>query len=70
MAEKEEQSSKAAEFAAGAQTKSVGIVSELFEFLRVNKKWWLLPIVFVLLLLALLIVLGGTALAPFIYTVF
>ena len=70
MAEKEEQSSKAAEFAAGAQTKSVGIVSELFEFLRVNKKWWLLPIVLVLMVVGVLVILGGSVAAPFIYTLF
>ncbi len=47
------------------------IVSEYFTFLKENKKWWLLPIVTILLLLGLLIVLtGGSALAPFIYTIF
>ncbi len=47
------------------------IVSEYFAFLKENKKWWLLPIVTILLLLGLLIVLtGGSALAPFIYTIF
>ena len=47
------------------------IVAEYFEFLRENKKWWLLPIVVALLLLGLLIVLTkGSALAPFIYTIF
>lgn len=41
------------------------------DFLRVRKKWWLTPIVVFLLLLSLLIVLTeGSALAPFIYTLF
>lgn len=47
------------------------IVTEYFSFLRENKKWWLLPIVVVLVAFGLLIVLtGGSSLAPFIYTLF
>lgn len=49
----------------------LSIVSEFWNFMRVRKKWWLGPIVFVMLLLSLLIVLTqGSALAPFIYTLF
>jgi hypothetical protein len=47
------------------------ILSEYFSFLKENKKWWLLPIVIVLVLFGLLIVLTkGSAIAPFIYTIF
>ena len=47
------------------------ILLEFWEFLKVRKKYWLIPIVFFLLLLGTLIVLTeGTALAPFIYTIF
>jgi len=47
------------------------ILVELWDFMKVRKKWWLAPIVFMLLLLSLLIVLTqGSALAPFIYTLF
>ena len=46
------------------------IYVEFWFFLKHNKKWWLLPIVIVLLLLGALILLGGTALAPFIYPLF
>lgn len=63
-------SSKAAEFAAGAQAKNVGLLSELFDFLRDNKKWWLLPILLVLLVVGVLVILGGSVAAPFIYTLF
>ncbi len=43
----------------------------IWDFLKVRKKWWLAPIVALLLLLSLLIVLTqGSALAPFIYTIF
>jgi Family of unknown function (DUF5989) len=49
----------------------VRVVLELWEFLRVRKKWWLMPIVFFLILLGGLIVLTqGSALAPFIYAIF
>ncbi|MFH1941298.1 MAG: DUF5989 family protein [bacterium] len=47
------------------------IVLEFFEFLKDNKKWWLFPIIFTLLLLGILIVFTqSSALAPFIYTLF
>lgn len=47
------------------------IIAEFWEFLSVRKKWWLAPIVIILLLLgALLILTEGSALAPFIYTLF
>jgi len=49
----------------------LSILSEFWEFLRVRKKWWLAPIVIILLLLGALIVLTeGSAVAPFIYTIF
>jgi hypothetical protein len=48
-----------------------GIIREFWEFLKVRKKFWLMPIVLVLLLLGLLIVVtSNTALAPFIYALF
>lgn len=49
----------------------IGILKEFWLFLKVRKKWWLTPIVFFLLLLgALIIFTEGSALAPFIYTLF
>ena len=49
----------------------IAIISEFLEFLKVRKKWWLTPIVVMLLLLGALIVLTeGSAIAPFIYTLF
>jgi hypothetical protein len=48
-----------------------GLVGELWGFMRVRKKFWLLPILVVLLILgALLVFAQGSALAPFIYTIF
>lgn len=43
---------------------------EVWQFLFQNKKWWLLPIVLVLFMLGALMLLGGTAAAPFIYSLF
>lgn len=49
----------------------LSIISELWQFLKVRKKWWLLPILFFLILLGGLIILTqGSALAPFIYAIF
>ncbi|HOE69375.1 MAG TPA: DUF5989 family protein [Candidatus Omnitrophota bacterium] len=49
----------------------ISILKEFWDFLRVRKKWWLTPIVLVLLLLGTLIVFAqGSAVSPFIYTLF
>jgi len=46
------------------------LFSEFIQFLRQNKKYWLIPILLVLLGLGALIIIGGTVAAPFIYTLF
>lgn len=47
------------------------LVKDLFDFMRENKKFWLLPAIGTLLLLGALLVFGqGSAVAPFIYTLF
>ena len=49
----------------------IGILGELWLFMKVRKKWWLGPIVVTMLLLSVLIVLTqGSAVAPFIYALF
>jgi len=49
----------------------MAIVGELWRFMRVRKKYWLVPIIIVMLLLGgLLILAQGSAIAPFIYTLF
>ena len=49
----------------------IAILKELFAYMGARKKWWLLPILLVLLLFGgLLILAQGSAVAPFIYTVF
>jgi hypothetical protein len=55
----------------GIMMSKLSILSELWEFLKVRKKWWLLPIILFLVLLGGLIILTqGSALAPFIYAIF
>jgi hypothetical protein len=47
------------------------VVKEFLLFLRTEKKWWLMPLVLILLLLGILLALAPTSpLAPFIYTLF
>ncbi len=49
----------------------LSILREFWSFLRVRKKWWLMPIVFFLLALGVILVAGkSSALAPFIYSLF
>jgi len=46
-------------------------LSDLFGFLKERKKYWLVPMIFIFLLLGILIVIGGgSTVAPFIYTLF
>jgi Family of unknown function (DUF5989) len=55
---------------AGRQARRGGVAWEFWHFLLRSKKWWLLPILVVVLLLGVLIFLSGTAVAPFVYTLF
>jgi len=49
----------------------IDLIKDLWDFMRVRKKYWLAPIIIVLLLLGALIVFAqGSAVAPFIYTIF
>ncbi len=61
---------RAEQFSQEAAAGQSSAVAEFADFLLNNKKWWLTPIIAVLLLVGLLIVLGGTGAAPFIYTLF
>ena len=69
MSEKN-QEQKSSEFDKYAHKERTSLIAEFWLFLKHNKKWWLLPILIVLLLLGALVLLGGTAIAPFIYPLF
>ncbi len=70
MAIKPEPGSDANDFARRAAARPRGFFSEVYSFIRYNKKWWLTPVIVLLLFLGVLMVLGGSGAAPFIYTLF
>jgi len=55
---------------AASESREVGLAGELWGFLKSTRKWWLLPIIAVIVLFGLLVCLSGTGVAPFIYTLF
>ena len=65
-----EKQQRVEDFERGASQSQPGIFTELLEFLTENRKWWLTPIIVVLLLVGVLVILGSTGAAPFIYTLF
>ena len=70
MAEFEKKPDSGTSFREVSAGKQRGAVGEFFDFVAHNKKWWLTPILVVLVLLGALVVLGGTGVAPFIYSLF
>ena len=64
------QEKQADEFEKLARQKRSSLLAEFWFFLKHNKKWWILPVLIILLLLGELVLLGGTAIAPFIYPLF
>lgn len=55
------------EFERAAEERDPGLVAEFWDFLRYNRKFWMAPILLVLLLVAALVVLNALGLSPFIY---
>lgn len=55
---------------AAVSAPQAGLLREYWQFLRAEKKWWLAPILLVLLVSGGLIIVGGTAVGPFIYALF
>ena len=58
------------EFEKASQDKQGNLISEFWGFLMQTKKFWLLPLIIVMLILATLLVLTSSSVAPFIYTLF
>ena len=65
-----DRSDQTSQFQREAAKGRASLLRELWDFLRHNKKWWLLPILVAILLLGALVLLGSTGIAPFIYTLF
>lgn len=57
-------------FRQAADQKPASLGREVVEMLKHNKKYWMIPIVLILVLFGLLIIFGATSAAPFIYTLF
>ncbi len=65
-----ESSDEKLDFARQPRPRQAGFLGEFWSFLRANKKWWLAPLAMMLMLIGIMVVLGGTVVAPFIYTLF
>lgn len=61
---------KKTDFQQLAQEKRYPLFREFIAFLAHNKKWWLLPIILMLMAIGLLVLLSSSAIAPFIYPLF
>jgi hypothetical protein len=66
----DDQPKKDDEFLKAAQQEERGIVAEFVMFMAENKIWWMTPILVVFGLLGILLVLGATGFAPFVYSFF
>lgn len=69
-ATKPDQTPGSSRFEREAEAADPGLLREFWDLLRHNKKWWLIPIIVVLLIIGVLVVLGSSAVAPFIYPLF
>ena len=67
---KNESERECGSFAEAAEGEAPGIVAEFIEFLRENRKWWLIPILVMLLGLGVLATFALSGAAPFIYPLF
>ncbi len=57
-------------FESGRDQARMSILGELASFMGQNKKWWLLPILIILAMIAMLTFIAGTGAGPFVYTLF
>ncbi len=58
------------EFQERARQARHGFLREIWGFLRDNKKWWMIPMLSIILILGALVLVSGSPVAPFIYTLF
>ena len=70
MSEQQESEQQEKDFLGAAESSNRGLMGEFFGFMRENAKWWLLPFLIVFGLLGILLIVGTTGAAPFIYTMF
>lgn len=53
-----------------SENESQSLITEFVAFLGSNKKWWLTPVIIAIILLSILVMFGGSSLAPLIYPFF
>ena len=70
MTSEKDTRSQAKEFTRQAEMAPTSFVGDLLYFLRSNRKWWMLPLIILLLGFGLLMILASTGAAPLIYTLF
>tara|TARA_R110002049_G_scaffold4601_5_gene32182 strand:+ start:255266 stop:255505 length:240 start_codon:yes stop_codon:yes gene_type:complete len=58
------------DFESASEEKQLSLIQEFWQFVLENRKWWLIPILVSLGLIGLVVALGSTGAAPFIYTLF
>jgi hypothetical protein len=63
-------SQRTSEFARQGEMKRGSFVGEFFHMVRTKRKWWILPLVLILVAFGVMMVLSSSGVAPFIYTVF
>ena len=68
MSEHRPEDTKKDEFLQAANQEERGLVAEFVAFMAENKVWWMAPILIVFFLLGVLLVLGATGVAPFLYS--
>ena len=67
---RKEAAPKAGAYVRHAEGRRHGLLREFFDLLRYSNKWWLAPIIIGLLLASVVVMMGGSILAPFLYTLF
>ena len=68
--DRENQKNEPNEFAAAADEEQMGIIAEFVEFIKENKKYWLIPLLVILLFMGLLLLGSSSIFGPYIYTLF
>jgi hypothetical protein len=68
MKPREEEAGPESEHEAVPEAENLSIVQEFVLFLRENKKWWLIPIIVMVLIIGALLIFGAGPLSPFLYT--
>ena len=53
-----------------SEARSGGVLAQMWGYIGESRKWWLIPIILMMLLLGIMFVIGGSGAAPFIYTIF